>query len=35
MQTYLVEGAYATGALAAATFEAKEWGDWLIVPTAR
>ena len=28
LRTYLVEGAYATGNLAAAIYESKEWADW-------
>jgi hypothetical protein len=36
LRTYLVEGAYATGDLAAAVFESKEWADWVLVsPTAK
>jgi hypothetical protein len=31
LRTYLVEGAYATGNLAAAIYESKEWADWGIV----
>jgi hypothetical protein len=31
LRTYLVEGAYATGNLAAAVYESKEWADWAIV----
>jgi hypothetical protein len=31
LRSYLVEGAYATGNLAAAVFESKEWADWVIV----
>ena len=31
LSTYLVEGSYATGNLAAAVFESKEWADWVLV----
>ncbi len=31
LRTYLVDGAYATGNLAAAIYESKEWADWNIV----
>jgi hypothetical protein len=31
LQGYLVEGTYATGELAAAVFESKEWADWVVV----
>ena len=32
LRTYLVEGSYATGDLAAAVFESKEWADFVIAP---
>ena len=32
LRTYLVEGTYATGNLAASVFESKEWADWAFVP---
>jgi hypothetical protein len=32
LKTYLVEGSYATGNLAAAVYESKEWADWVLVP---
>ena len=35
LRTYLVEGAYATGNLAAAVFESKDWADWAFVPPGR
>lgn len=35
LRTYLVEGAYATGNLAAAVYEAKEWADWAFVAASR
>ena len=35
LQTYLVEGTYATGNLAAAVFESKEWADWVFVAAGR
>ena len=31
LKTYLVEGSYATGNLAAAVFESREWADWVQV----
>jgi hypothetical protein len=31
LSTYLVEGSYATGNLAAAVFESKEWADWVLI----
>jgi hypothetical protein len=31
LKTYLVEGSYATGNLAAAVFESREWTDWVQV----
>jgi hypothetical protein len=31
LSSYLVEGSYATGNLAAAVFESKEWADWLVI----
>jgi hypothetical protein len=31
LKTYLVEGSYATGNLAAAVYESKDWGDWVVV----
>jgi hypothetical protein len=31
LRAYLVEGAYATGNLAAAIYESKEWADWVFV----
>ena len=34
LRGYLVEGSYATGALAAAVFESREWVDWVLVPPA-
>jgi len=34
LRTYLVDGSYATGDLAAAAFESKEWADWVIVGPA-
>ena len=34
LKTYLVEGSYATGSLAAAVYESKEWADWVLVPAA-
>jgi len=34
LRTYLVEGSYATGALAAAVFESREWADWVVAPAA-
>jgi hypothetical protein len=35
LRTYLVEGTYATGNLAAAVFESKDWADWAFVPPGR
>jgi hypothetical protein len=32
LSSYLVEGSYATGTLAAAVFESKEWADWVLIP---
>lgn len=32
LKTYLVEGSYATGNLAAAVYESREWADWVQVP---
>jgi len=34
LRTYLVDGSYATGNLAAAVFEGREWADWVIVEPA-
>jgi hypothetical protein len=31
LSTYLVEGSFATGNLAAAVFESKEWADWVLI----
>ena len=31
LKAYLVEGSYATGTLAAAVFESREWADWVLV----
>ena len=31
LKTYLVDGSYATGDLAAAVFESREWADWVLV----
>jgi hypothetical protein len=31
MKTYLVDDSYATGNLAAAVYESKDWGDWVVV----
>ena len=31
LSTFLVEGSYATGNLAAAVFESKEWADWVVI----
>jgi hypothetical protein len=31
LKTYLVEDSYATGNLAAAVYESKDWGDWVVV----
>jgi hypothetical protein len=31
LSRYLVEGSYATGNLAAAVFESKEWADWVLI----
>ena len=31
LSSYLVEGSYATGNLAAAVFESKEWADWVVI----
>lgn len=31
LKAYLVEGSYATGNLAAAIFESREWADWVLV----
>ena len=31
LSSYLVEGSYATGTLAAAVFESKEWADWVVI----
>jgi len=31
LQSYLVEGSYATGNLVAAVFESRQWADWVIV----
>jgi len=31
LQTYLVEGSFATGNLIAAVFESRQWADWVIV----
>ena len=31
LQTYLVEGSFATGNLVAAVFESRQWADWVIV----
>jgi hypothetical protein len=36
LKTYLVDGSYATGNLAAAVYESREWADWITVAmTAR
>ena len=32
LTTYLVEGSYATGNLAAAVYESRDWADWVTVP---
>ena len=32
LKTYLVEGSYATGNLAAAVYESRVWADWVLVP---
>jgi hypothetical protein len=31
LQTYLVDGSFATGNLVAAIFESRQWADWVIV----
>lgn len=31
LKTYLVDGTYATGNLAAAVYESREWADWVVV----
>lgn len=33
LKTYLVEGSYATGNLAAAVYESRTWADWVLVQT--
>jgi hypothetical protein len=35
LRTYLVEGTYATGNLAAAVLESKDWADWAFVAPGR
>jgi hypothetical protein len=32
LKTYLVDGSYATGNLAAAVYESRVWADWVLVP---
>lgn len=31
LKTYLVDGSYATGDLAAAVYESREWADWVVL----